>query len=118
MTVLIADEFDPEVQTLPKAVQDGLFAMVRVLQQFGPQLGRPHGDTLKNSKHANMKKLRFDAANGVWRVAFRLRCETFRRSTRRWRQVRRQPETFYRELIRNADQRFDAHLERIRKQKT
>jgi hypothetical protein len=27
-------------------------------------------DTLKGSMHANMKELRFDAAGGVWRVAF------------------------------------------------
>jgi hypothetical protein len=33
-------------------------------------LGRPWVDTLKGSDHANMKELRFDAADGVWRVAF------------------------------------------------
>lgn len=27
-------------------------------------------DTLKDSRHANMQELRFDAADGVWRVAF------------------------------------------------
>lgn len=27
-------------------------------------------DTLKGSKHANMKELRFDADDGVWRIAF------------------------------------------------
>jgi hypothetical protein len=31
---------------------------------------RPHADTLAGSKHANMKELRFKAADGVWRVAF------------------------------------------------
>ena len=40
------------------------------LMQFGSQLGRPRVDTLKGSRHANMKELRFDAADGVWRVAF------------------------------------------------
>lgn len=37
---------------------------------FDPRLGRPRADTLKGSKHANMKELRFDAEVGVWRVAF------------------------------------------------
>lgn len=41
-----------------------------MLEAFGPQLGRPKVDTLTGSKHANMKELRFDAADGVWRVAF------------------------------------------------
>jgi hypothetical protein len=27
-------------------------------------------DTLEGSKHANMKELRFNADDGVWRVAF------------------------------------------------
>jgi hypothetical protein len=27
-------------------------------------------DTLKDSRHANMKELRFEAQGGVWRVAF------------------------------------------------
>src|SRR5438034_8173827 len=68
--VEIGDEFEPEYDDLPEKVQDELLAMTRLLQQFGPQLKRPHADTLNGSRHANMKGLRFDAANGVWRVAF------------------------------------------------
>lgn len=33
-------------------------------------MGRPRVDTLNGSKRANMKELRFDAADGVWRIAF------------------------------------------------
>ena len=35
-----------------------------------PQAGRPRVDTLNGSRHANMKELRFSAADGEWRVAF------------------------------------------------
>jgi hypothetical protein len=42
----------------------------KLLEQFGPSLGRPWADTLNGSRHANLKELRFDAADGVWRVAF------------------------------------------------
>jgi hypothetical protein len=38
--------------------------------QGPPQLGRPRVDTLKGSRHRNMKELRFSAADGEWRVAF------------------------------------------------
>ncbi len=55
-TVLIGDEFEPEFFALPKSVQDETLAMTRLLQQFGPQLGRPRVDTLKDSRHANMKE--------------------------------------------------------------
>ncbi len=44
--------------------------MARLLQQFGPQVGRPRVDTLNGLRHANMKELRFSAADGDWRVAF------------------------------------------------
>jgi hypothetical protein len=41
-----------------------------VLEEFGPQLCRPRVDTVKGSRHANRKELRFGAADGEWRVAF------------------------------------------------
>ena len=36
-----------------------------LLESYGPQLGRPHADTLSGSRHANMKELRFGAADGA-----------------------------------------------------
>ena len=51
---------------MAEAVQDELLARVALLAAFGPALGRPHADTLAGSKHANMKELRFDAADGAW----------------------------------------------------
>jgi hypothetical protein len=68
--VELGDEFQLEYEKLSEEVQDELLAMTRLLQQFGPQLKRPHADTLNGSRHANMKELRFYAEEGVWRVAF------------------------------------------------
>lgn len=68
--VLLHEDFGPEFDALPEDVQDELLAHAKLLRQFGPLLGRPRADTLKGSHHANMKELRFDAADGVWRVAF------------------------------------------------
>src|SRR3546814_11871053 len=62
--------FDPEFDALPADVQDELLAQAKLLEAFGPKLGRPRVDTLKGSRHANMTELRFDAGDGVWRVAF------------------------------------------------
>jgi hypothetical protein len=64
------DDFVPEYRLLDQEVQDQLLAHIELLRQFGPRLGRPRVDTLNTSRHANMKELRFAAANGVWRVAF------------------------------------------------
>jgi len=68
--VEIGDEFEPEFDSLHEDVQTEILALSRLLQQFGPLLGRPRVDTLKGSRHSNMKELRFSAADGEWRVAF------------------------------------------------
>lgn len=85
------------------------------LQWFGPQLGRPRVDTLKGSRHANMKELRFSAADGEWRVAFafdvRRKAILLVGGDKSGHSTKR----FYRELIRKADDRFDAHLARQKK---
>ena len=68
--VLLHEAFDAELSDLPEEVQDEVLALMGLLKHLGPMLGRPRVDTLKGSRHANMKELRFDAAGGVWRVAF------------------------------------------------
>ena len=68
--VRFAAAFEAELTALSEAVRLELLAQAKVLEHFGPQAGRPRVDTLKGSKHANMKELRFDADDGVWRVAF------------------------------------------------
>ncbi|WP_245817749.1 type II toxin-antitoxin system RelE/ParE family toxin [Granulicella rosea] len=98
---------------LDPEVQDALFKMVRLLQQFGPQLGRPHVDTLKDSKHTNMKELRFDAMDGVWRVAFAFDPDRQAILLIAGDKSGGSQTRFYRELIRRADIRFDAHLARL-----
>ena len=85
-------DFDPEFDALPDDVQSELRAHALLLEQFGPQLGRPRVDTLKGLRHANMKELRFDAADGVWRVAFAFDPKTQRDPSDRGRQVGRRRE--------------------------
>ncbi len=63
-------ELVAEFDALPVVVQTELLAQANLLEQFGPILGRPAVDTLKGSRIANLKELRFAASGGVWRVAF------------------------------------------------
>ena len=94
-----------------------MLAHAKLLEQFGPQLGRPRVDTLKDSRHANMKEMRFDAANGVWRVAFafdpRRQAILLVAGDKSGGSEKR----FYRNLITKADGRFDGHLGRLRKER-
>ena len=98
-------------------MQDELLAHTKLLQQFGPQLGRPRADTLNGSRHANMKELRFDAADGVWRVAFAFDPNTKAILLVCGDKSGRSEKRFYRQLIEKADARFDAHLARIKRNK-
>jgi hypothetical protein len=110
-------EFDAEFDALDPDVQNELLARLKLLEAFGPQLGRPSVDTLNGSQHANMKELRFDAADGVWRFAFPF-------------DLRRQAivlcggdksggseKKFYRALISKADARFDRHVAQLKKKR-
>lgn len=111
--VEFADEFEPEFDRLPVAVQDELLAQAHVIVRFGPAAGRPRVDTLKGSRHANMKELRFSAANGVWRVAFafdRRRCAVLLAAGDKSGVAEAK---FYRSLLRVADKPFSAHLARV-----
>ena len=69
-TVLFHDAFDAEFEALEVELQDELLAHAKLLATFGPDLGRPTVDTLKGSRHSNMKELRFSWSGQVWRVAF------------------------------------------------
>ena len=112
-TVEIVEEFVPEFHDLQEEVQDAILAASRLLQQFGPHLGRPRVDTLNGSRHANMKELRFGAADGAWRLAFafdpRRNAMLLVAGDKSGGSSRR----FYRELVRKADERFDRHLTRL-----
>jgi hypothetical protein len=115
--VLIHEDFDPEFNVLPEDVQDELLAHARMLQKFGPTLGRPWVDTLKGSHHANMKELRFKAVDGVWRVAFAFDPDRRAILLVCGDKSGGSEKRFYRTLIQKADKRFDDHLARIKKKK-
>ena len=57
-----------------------------------------------------MKELRFDADNGVWRVAFAFDPERKAILLVAGDKAGTSQQRFYRQLIRKADARFDAHL--------
>jgi hypothetical protein len=64
-TVAFFAAFETEFDAFPGEVQDAILARVVLLEREGPQLGRPHADTLKGSRHTNMKELRCTASDGA-----------------------------------------------------
>jgi hypothetical protein len=110
--VEIGDEFEPEFYELHEEARTEILAHSRLLRQFGPQLGRPRVDTLNGSRHANMKELRFDAADGVWRVAFAFDPKRKAILLVAGNKSGVTEKKLYKQLIAKADERFDAHLAR------
>jgi hypothetical protein len=54
-TVEFHDRFLPEFKEFSEPVRRQVYTLIEMLVVFGPQLGRPQVDTLKGSKHPNMK---------------------------------------------------------------
>ena len=107
--VLLHDQFSDELFSLDKELQNELLAHAKLLAEFGPNLGRPTVDTLKASKHTNMKELRFGWCGEVWRVAFAFdpnrRAILLVGGDKGGADQRR----FYKRLIAVADLRYDEH---------
>lgn len=108
--VAYADDFLEEVAGYPQEVQNKIASLALVLEQFGPHLGRPRVDTLKGSRHANMKELRFEIGDGVWRVAFAFDPKRRAIFLTAGNKQGVSEGRFYRELIKIADARLDKHL--------
>jgi hypothetical protein len=110
------DLFEPEFDQLAESVQDEILARAKVLEQFGPQLGRPQVDTLNASKHANMKELRFNCDDGKWRIAFAFDPKRTAVLLVAGDKVGADQQRFYEQLISTADARFDAHLVKLKQE--
>ena len=112
--VLFHDEFVKEFNDFAQEVQDELLAYVKFLEIRGPGLGRPHADTLKGSRHTNMKELRFRVNKGVWRVAFAFDPKRQGIVLVAGNKAGGNEKRFYKQLILKADQRFDSHLSELK----
>ena len=106
--------FEAEFLAFEQEVQDALLAVAKLLVDYGPQLGRPYADTLKGSKHANMKELRFEVADGEWRAAFAFDPQRKAVLLVAGDKSGGSQKRFYKQLIATADRRFSAHLEKLK----
>lgn len=106
--------FEAEFATFEREVRRELLAVAKLLADYGPQLGRPYADTLKGSKHANMKELRFEASGGEWRAAFAFDFERKAILLVAGDKSGTSQKRFYKQLIAKADLRFSGHLESLK----
>jgi len=112
--VLYTDEVQAWLDALSKDQRDAFFARVTLLQQHGPNLGRPVVDTVKGSAYQNMKELRL-SKSGSLRVLFIF--DPLRRAiillggdkTGQWQE-------WYRIAIPAADALYASYLSNLRKE--
>lgn len=105
--------FDPDFRVWfyqqEQGLQDEAFAVIKILEEFGPQLGRPRVDTIKASNFNNMKELRIQFQGEPWRILFAfdpkrqaiLLVGGNKTGKKRW----------YKENVPIADQRYTQYLE-------
>jgi hypothetical protein len=111
-------DFYTEFTELPTDVRLELLAKLKLLEEFGPSLKRPHVDTLKASTYVNMKEIRFQAADGVWRVAFAFDPQRSAILLVAGDKSGGSEKRFYRQLIETADSRFEDHLTKLTEKET
>jgi len=102
--------FDEWFAVLGVEEQVEVIAKVELLKLLGPQLRRPHADTLKGSRHANMKELRADTSGAVLRIAFAFDPNRSAILLIGGDKLGTNQRRFYDGLIRRADDLYDAYL--------
>lgn len=112
--VEFTDEFEAWWNALSPDEQDRVDFGVGLLKERGPELRRPYSDTVKESRHPNMKELRVQHAGDPYRVlyAFDPRRAAIlliggnKTGDPRW----------YERMIPVADDLYDEHLATLRKE--
>jgi hypothetical protein len=113
--ILFHDEFEAWFDQQDPSLQEEIAAVLDVLEERGPTLGRPYVDTIKESSFNNMKELRVQFRGCPWRILFAFDPERKaillvggnKQGNKRW----------YEENIPIADQRFKDHLEQLQQRK-
>ena len=107
------DEFAVWWDTLTTDEQDAITSAVEHLEAAGPGLGRPFVDTVRGSRHANMKELRPRRGNLRILFAFDPRRTAILLiggdKTHRWQE-------WYDQMIPVADDLYDDHLRTLREE--
>ncbi|WP_312242741.1 type II toxin-antitoxin system RelE/ParE family toxin [Pantoea sp.] len=91
-----------------------VLASMKVLERFGPMLGRPDVDHIKSSAFPNMKELRVQSNGRAVRAFFAfdpvrkaiLLCAGDKSGAKEQR--------FYKDMIKTADEEYRNHLERLK----
>ena len=109
------DEIAEWIKKIDDDAKEAIFKSLLILQEIGPSLGRPYVDTIKESKHRNMKELRIQNRQRLFRILFAF--DPDRKAILLIGGDKRGDKRFYQKMIPLADALFDMHMEKWRIQK-
>jgi len=102
-------EFARWFSALDEGEKESVYRAVVILSEFGPDLGRPNVDSVKASRHSNMKELRVQHAGVPVRVFFAFGPD--RKGVLLAGGRKRGQKDFYRRMLQLADRLFSRYLE-------
>lgn len=106
------DEFEQWWQTLTEDQQEDLTMSVQLLRNLGPSLPRPHADTVKGSRHKNMRELRTQSKGRPLRTFYAFdprRCAILLIGGDKTGDKR-----FYDKMLPQAERLYDKHLRELK----
>ena len=106
------DEYDAWFLTQAENGQAAIRMKVELLAEYGPNLPRPHADTLKGSNLNNLKELRTQSENQVFRVAFLFDEERKAVLLIGGDKKGKNEKLFYRSLIKQAEEIYQQYLDK------
>lgn len=89
------------------ADRENVLALLKVLREIGPGLGRPYADTLKGSRIPNLKELRVQSTGAPIRVLFAF--DPDRQGVILCAGHKSNKKRFYKEMIVLAEAEFESH---------
>lgn len=103
------------IKELDEDAKEAILKSLLILREIGPSLGRPHVDSIKESRHKNMKELRIQNRQRLFRILFAF--DPDRAAILLVGGDKRGDKRFYQKLIPLADSLLDKHLDKWRRGK-
>ncbi|GHU12676.1 toxin RelE [Spirochaetia bacterium] len=115
--VITSQNYDIWFQEQTEDDKAVIFGKVYLLEEFGPNLGRPHADTIKGSDLPNLKELRARTDTHVFRVAYIFDPERKGLLLIGGDKKGKNQKKFYTDLISQAEQIYAVYLKKKAKEK-
>ena len=107
------EELAKWTKALDEDAREAILKNIIILKEIGPNLGRPYVDTLKQSRHKNMKELRIQNKKRLFRILFIF--DPGRKAVLLIGGDKYGDKRFYEKIIPIADNLFDKYLASRRK---